>query len=64
MRAVGLPVDGTTKSVLILLLMEYGLREHQSPLLRSCQQRLNPSFNGIWSASLVVFTATELDALS
>ena len=36
--------------VLILVLMEYGLRETVEEQLRKYPQGLNPCFNGIWSA--------------
>ena len=37
--------------VLILVLMEYGLRERVQPLTNNNNSCLNPCFNGIWSAS-------------
>ncbi len=36
--------------VLILVLMEYGLRVQSMMWMRISRQRLNPCFNGIWSA--------------
>ena len=38
--------------VLILVLMEYGLRVEDSLLWSELCPRLNPCFNGIWSASM------------
>ena len=51
--------------VLILVLMEYGLRaislmRNQSPPFRC----LNPCFNGIWSASIKVFSVENIIGLS
>ena len=39
------------RDVLILVLMEYGLRAIRMVSVISAQPRLNPCFNGIWSAS-------------
>ena len=36
--------------VLILVLMEYGLRVNSGALIRQPPLGLNPCFNGIWSA--------------
>ena len=40
------------KEVLILILMEYGLRAFSVGTVKVICVRLNPCFNGIWSASL------------
>gem|GEM_PF-2948049 len=37
--------------VLILVLMEYGLRHKHPQLATRVQHSLNPCFNGIWSAT-------------
>ena len=39
--------------VLILVLMEYGLRVNMIEEGKSRQESLNPCFNGIWSASTI-----------
>ena len=45
--------------VLILLLMEYGLREKKKKEYPKTYEGLNPSFNGTWSASHVNHLDTE-----
>ena len=43
-------IDDSTMLVLILVLMEYGLRERLLSPDDLYGSRLNPCFNGIWSA--------------
>ena len=41
---------GTGEPVLILVLMEYGLRASEGASYAPIEGGLNPCFNGIWSA--------------
>ena len=47
--------------VLILLLMEHGLRDAPSSCRLYCQGSLNPSFNGTWSARGTMSLDTQLN---
>ena len=44
-------INQTSGEVLILVLMEYGLRQHSATYNSGRKFCLNPCFNGIWSAT-------------